>query len=79
MAGSQMPGVVVAIAEEDDEVESRRRRFHVLQQRRARRSLAVEPADFVGERVRLLEDLEPSIGESGASLRGLRLIQVLES
>ena len=58
-----MPRVVVAVTEEDDEVEGVSRFRQVLDQRRACRALAVEPGEFIGERVRLLEDSTRSASE----------------
>ena len=52
-----VPRVVVAVAEEHEEVELGRARASMCRiERRARRPLAVEPRQFVGDRMRLVED-----------------------
>ena len=52
-----VPGVIVAIAEEEHVVERARRLRQVVDERRTRRPLGIEPREFVGEGMCFLEDL----------------------
>ena len=62
-AAHAVPGVVVAIAEEQEEVEGVGLLADVVDQRRAGRAFAVEPRDLVGDRVAPLEHLRRSLAE----------------